>query len=168
MSHSGTHSCTTRGHCTVHSQMFRPAAAHSPTAEVCMQQVVPNQLHIDALLSRRISFPLIYKPAIQEISFSISYKVCGFVVCIISPLTQFVNRLIPVFCKLSFLHDGLPPFAAGPCAAAQKAILFAFHAGFGAFHAGSLLFDRAFWYTQAGMLRGGVCLPHTAEKEVFL
>jgi hypothetical protein len=59
-----------------------------------------------------------------------------------------------------------PAFAAGRCAAAQKAILFAFHAGFGAFHAGSLLFDRAFWYTQVGMLRGGVCLPHTAEKEV--
>ena len=53
MSHSGTHSCTTRGHRTVHSQMFCPVTAHSPTAEVCMQQVVPNQLHIHALLSRK-------------------------------------------------------------------------------------------------------------------
>ena len=53
MSHSGTHSCTTRGHRTVHSQMFCPVTAHSPTAEVCMQQVVPNQLHIRALLSRK-------------------------------------------------------------------------------------------------------------------
>ena len=52
MSHSGTHSCT-RGHRTVHSQMFCPVTAHSPTAEVCMQQVVPNQLHIRALLSRK-------------------------------------------------------------------------------------------------------------------
>ena len=53
MSHSGTHSCTTRGPRTVHSQMFCPVTAHSPTAEVCMQQVVPNQLHIRALLSRK-------------------------------------------------------------------------------------------------------------------
>ena len=52
-SHSGTHSCTARGHRTVHSQMFCPVTAHSPTAEVCMQQVVPNQLHIRALLSRK-------------------------------------------------------------------------------------------------------------------
>ena len=87
------------------SLFLSPGAVHSPTAEVCMQQVVPNQLHIRALLSRRISFPLIYKPAIQEISFSISYKVCGFVVCIISPLTQFVNRLIPLFSRMYFLHD---------------------------------------------------------------
>ena len=56
MSHSGTHSCTTRGHRTVHSQMFCPVSAHSPTAEVCMQQVVPNQLHIRALLSKNF-FP---------------------------------------------------------------------------------------------------------------
>ena len=53
-SHSGTHSCTARGHRTVHSQMFCPVTAHSPTAEVCMQQVIPNQLHIRALLSEII------------------------------------------------------------------------------------------------------------------
>jgi len=51
MSHSRTHSCTTRGHRTVHSQMFCPVTAHSPTAEVRMQQVRPNQLHFCALLS---------------------------------------------------------------------------------------------------------------------
>ena len=60
MSHSGTHSCT-RGHRTAASQMFCPVDAHSPTAEVSVQQVRPNQLHFRALLSR-ISFPLIYKP----------------------------------------------------------------------------------------------------------
>ena len=51
-----------------------------------------------------------------ESSFSIPYKVCGFVVCIISSLTQFVNRLIQVFCNLSFLHDVSAAFRPGTCA----------------------------------------------------
>ena len=39
------------------------------------------------------------------ISISIPHKVCGFVVRIISPNTQFVNRLIPLFSRMYFLHD---------------------------------------------------------------
>ena len=70
------------------------------------------------------SFPVKLFPTPLQAGLSISHQACGFVVCIISPLTQFVNRLIPVFCKLSFLHDVQPAFAAGPCAVATGVILF--------------------------------------------
>ena len=60
-----------------------------------------------------VSFPLIYKP---ETLFSFSYKACGFVVCIIFSFTQFVNRLILIFPKLSFLHDSVPAFLHPACA----------------------------------------------------
>ena len=50
LSHSGTHSCTARGHRTVHSQMFCPVTAHSPTAEVGVQKTFPNQRHLSTLL----------------------------------------------------------------------------------------------------------------------
>ena len=70
------------------------------------------------------SFPVKLFPTPLQAGLSISHQACGFVVCIISPLTQFVNRLIPVFCKLSFLHDAQPAFAAGPCAVATGVILF--------------------------------------------
>ena len=67
-----------------------------------------------------ISFPLIYKPDAREISISIPHLVCGFVVCIIFPLTQFVNRLIPLFCRLHFLHDGFPILHCPGCAVLLK------------------------------------------------
>ena len=79
---------------------------------------------------RNNSFPLIYKPEPLSAlcreakpSFSFSHEVCGFIVCIISPLTQFVNGLIPVFFKLSFLHDAQPAFAASRCAVPTGVIL---------------------------------------------
>ena len=97
-----------------------------------MQQVIPNQLHFCALLSV-VSFPLIYKP---ETLFSFSYKACGFVVCIIFPFTQFVNRLILIFSKLSFLHDSVPAFLHPACAGWSRVGLLAVVAlgtGLGAF-----------------------------------
>ena len=69
---------------------------------------------------RNNSFPLIYKPDARRISISIPHEVCGFVVCIISPLSQFVNRLISLFCRLHFLHDRLPALCCPGCAVPLK------------------------------------------------
>ena len=79
-SHSGTHSCTARGHRTVHSKMFCPVTAHSPTAEVGVQKIFPDQRHLSTLLSESHS----------------TYKACSFVVCIISSYTHIVNRFYPI------------------------------------------------------------------------
>ena len=114
----GTHSCT-GGHCTGHGEFFCPFPTHSPTAEVCMQQFVPDQLHLQCPPFRD-SFPLIYNPGI---SFSIPHKVCGFVVCIIFPYTQFVNRLILFFENLHFLHEEAVLCGTAPCAFRSRVLL---------------------------------------------
>lgn len=57
------------------------------------------------------------------ISISIPHKVCGFVVRIISPNTQFVNRLIPFFSILHFVHDERPLRGAVPCAFRSRVLL---------------------------------------------
>ena len=120
-SHSGTHSCT-GGHRTGHGEFFCPFPTHSPTAEVCMQQVVPNQLHIRALLSRKTlshsstnRHLYLLCTGKQNLCFLFPTRFVDLLFALYS-LTQFVNRLIPVFFKLSFLHDGQPAFAASRCA----------------------------------------------------
>lgn len=57
------------------------------------------------------------------ISISIPHKVCGFVVRIIFPNTQFVNRLIPFFSILHFVHDERPLRGAVPCAFRSRVLL---------------------------------------------
>ena len=63
---------------------------------------------------RLFQISVIWVPSFLK--FPLTYKACGFVVCIIFSPTHIVNRLIPVFFKLSFLHDGQPAFAASRCA----------------------------------------------------
>ena len=103
-SHSGTHSCTARGHRTVHSQMFCPVTAHSPTAEVCMQQVVPNQLHIRALLSRKT---LSHSSTNRHL-----YLLCTGKqnLCFLFP-TRFVDLLFALYSLLPSLSIGLRLFS---------------------------------------------------------
>ena len=80
-SHSLAHS-RHRGHRTALAQSFflSPGAVHSPTAEVGVQKIFPDQRHLSTLLSESYS----------------TYKACGFVVCIISSYTHIVNRFYPI------------------------------------------------------------------------
>ena len=74
-SHSRPHS-TRGGQSTAVRQSFCPVCVHSPTAEICVEQVFPDQRHRRALLSRN------------------SPPAWWIVVCIIFPFTQIVNRFI--------------------------------------------------------------------------
>ena len=129
-SHSGTHSCTARGHRTVHSKMFCPVTAHSPTAEVCMQQVVPNQLHIRALLSRKTlshsstnRHLYLLCTGKQNLCFLFPTRFVDLLFALYPHNTQFVNRLIPFFSILHFVHDERPLRGAVPCAFRSRVLL---------------------------------------------
>ena len=71
------------------------------------------------------SFPVTF-PILYPAGLSFPYLSGGFDVCIIFPLTQFVNRLIPVFCKLHFVHEILPIFCRPACAFRIRVGLFYF------------------------------------------
>ena len=62
------------------SLFLGPGAVHSPTTEVRVQQIFPDQRHLSTLLSESYS----------------TYKACIFVVCIISSYTHIVNRFYPI------------------------------------------------------------------------
>ena len=51
------------------------------------------------------TFPSLYGVPRRGTSVSFPYKTGGLDVCIISRSTQFVNRLIPLFSRMYFLHD---------------------------------------------------------------
>ena len=57
--------------------------------------------------------------------------------------------------QMMYLRKDVP--LRGNGGVAREMILLTIHALFGAIRADLLLFDRVFWYTQARMLRGGVC-----------
>ena len=102
LSHSGAHSHS-RGQHTVHIRCLCPVGMHSPTAIIRVQQFFPDQLHLCALLPINFSIPLCTTRRGTSVSFP--YKTGGLDVCIISRSTQFVNRLIPLFSRMYFLHD---------------------------------------------------------------
>ena len=103
LSHSGAHSHS-RGQHTVHIRCRCPVGTHSPTAIIRVQQFFPDQLHLCALLPAKL-FHLSMVSTRRGPSVSFSYKTGGLDVCIISRSTQFVNRLIPLFSRMYFLHD---------------------------------------------------------------
>lgn len=103
LSHSGTHS-RSRGQHTVHIRCRCPVGMHSPTAIIRVQQFFPDQLHLCALLPVKLFHPSMVS-ARRGTSVSFPYKTGGLDVCIISRSTQFVNRLIPLFSRMYFLHD---------------------------------------------------------------
>ena len=102
LSHSGTHS-RSRGQHTVHIRCRCPVGMHSPTAIIRVQQFFPDQLHLCALLPVKLFHPSMYHPP-GNLCF-ISLQDWWIDVCIISSSTQFVNRLIPLFSRMYFLHD---------------------------------------------------------------
>ena len=103
LSHSGAHS-RSRGQLTVHIRCLCPVGTHSPTAIIRVQQFFPDQLHLCALLPVKLFHPSMISTR-RGISVSFPYWTGGLDVCIISPFTQFVNRLIPLFSGMYFLHD---------------------------------------------------------------
>lgn len=103
LSHSGTHSYS-RGQLTVHIRFLCPVGTHSPTAIIRVQQLFPDQLHLCALLPVKLFHPSILSTR-RGTSVSFPYKAGGLDACIIFRSTQFVNRLIPLFSKMYFLHD---------------------------------------------------------------
>ena len=103
LSHSGAHSHS-RGQHTVHIRCRCPAGTHSPTAIIRVQQFFPDQLHLCALLPVKLFHPSMVS-ARRGTSVSFPYKTGGLDVCIIFSFTQFVNRLIPLFSRMYFLHD---------------------------------------------------------------
>ena len=78
-----------------------------------------------ALLSALLFNPST-KPTPGNLS-SFPYLSGGFYGCIIPDNTQFVNRLIPLFSKLHFVHDSLPALAPGGCAFRAKVTLIRSH-----------------------------------------
>ena len=119
MSHLGTHSCT-GGHCTGHGEFFCPFPTHSPTAEVCMQQVVPNQLHFSCPPFKRFLSHSSTNRMLRESQFQFPTRFVDLLFALYPPLTQFVNRLISLFCRLHFLHDGFPILHCPGCAVLLK------------------------------------------------
>lgn len=103
LSHSGTHS-RSRGQHAVHIRCRCPVGMHSPTAIIRVQQFFPDQLHLCALLPVKLFHPSMVS-ARRGTSVSFPYKTGGLDVCIIFSFTQFVNRLIPLFSRMYFLHD---------------------------------------------------------------
>ena len=103
LSHSGAHSHS-RGQHTVHIRCRCPVGMHSPTAIIRVQQFFPDQLHLCALLPVKLFHPSMVS-ARRGTSVSFPYKTGGLDVCIIFSFTQFVNRLIPLFSRMYFLHD---------------------------------------------------------------
>lgn len=118
LSHSGVHSHS-RGQHTVHIRCRCPVGMHSPTAIIRVQQFFPDQLHLCALLPVKLFHPSMVS-ARRGTSVSFPYKTGGLDVCIIFSFTQFVNRLIPLFSRMYFLHDISACAARIFCAVWQK------------------------------------------------
>lgn len=72
-SHSHTHSVC-RGQCTALGPIFYPGGVHSPTTEVRVEQVFPDQRHFGALLST--IFPILYDPGELGFNFPLGWWIC--------------------------------------------------------------------------------------------